>query len=70
MIEKGTVIRNEICAAEVWCELLGGQIKDMTTWNTKDVHNLLRRVTGWEYTDKYKRYKLYGRQKVYVRSDY
>lgn len=66
--EKGTVLRKQICAAEVWCELLGGTMRDLSTFNTKDVHGLLRRISGWEFTDKYKRVPNYGRQRVYIRT--
>lgn len=67
--EKGITIRNQISAAEVWCELLGGTIKELTTYNTKDVHNLVRRLKDWEFTESYRRVPMYGRQRVYLRID-
>jgi putative DNA primase/helicase len=69
IVEQGTVIRNQICAAEVWCELLNGSMKDLNTFSTKDVHGLLRRIEGWSFTGNYKRVPIYGRQKIYIRTD-
>lgn len=65
--KDGTITRNKVCAAEIWCELFGGSFKDMTSHNTKHVHSLLKRVGGWIHSEKSARFKLYGKQKIYVR---
>jgi len=68
--EKGTEIRERVCAAEIWCELFGGAQKDMTTHNTKFIHNILKNVEGWKASSSdygKLRFAIYGAQKGYVR---
>lgn len=68
---EGTVVRNRVCVAEIWCELFGGLQKEMTKFNTKDIHNIMRSVEGWEESKGNKaRFKLYGIQKCYIRKNY
>jgi hypothetical protein len=64
---EGTQRREAVCVAEVWSEALGGTTKDMNTHSTKAIHNILRRVKGWE-PGKLKRFGIYGPQRAYVRS--
>jgi putative DNA primase/helicase len=66
MNEPGTVEREVVCAAEVWCEMLNGTLKDMNTWSTKEVHNMLMQAKGWERGNQ-KRFPLYGRQWAYMK---
>lgn len=62
----GTVARSRITIAEIWCEALGGQIKDMTRYNTRELHDLMRKVNGWkEHTSKI-RTRLYGAHRGYI----
>lgn len=64
----GTITRTRVCVAEIWCELLGGTVKDMTTQNTKVIHQTLQGLKGWKYSKKQSRFKLYGRQNTYFLS--
>lgn len=64
--EEGTIERETVCIAEVWCECLQGQEKDMTTANTKKLHDLMRGVPGWTEATSRQRTR-YGLQKVYKR---
>ena len=62
-------LREFISAAEVWCELLGGTMKDMSNYNMREVHGMMRRLDDWEFTKKQRRMgAAYGRQIVYKRS--
>ena len=64
---KGTIQRVKICAAEIWCEALDGRQKDMTSNNTKFIHEIMRSMEGWaEYKTKTE-FKGYGRLKGYYR---
>lgn len=66
--EKGTVKRSKVCIGEIWCELFGGHQKDMTRYNTKDIHNIMKGMKNWgELSTKKMRHKLYGVQKGYER---
>lgn len=63
-----TVLRNAVCMAEIWCEVLGSPQKDLTSQNTKDLHNVLRNMEGWEPTKSVRSYGIYGKQRGYERS--
>jgi putative DNA primase/helicase len=65
---KGTKQRDKVCIAEIWCELFGGQVKDMTTFNTKDLHAIMHNLPGWEKARGTKRFSVYGQQRAYNRT--
>lgn len=64
---RGTRQRTQVCAAEIWCELFGGTVKDMTSGNTKYIHDLMKQVEGWKRVNGVRKYNIYGRQKTYIR---
>ena len=64
---KGVVDRNRVCAAEIWCELLGNKFPEMTPYNTKFIHNILINMQGWKRVGSHS-YKKYGTQRSYVRT--
>ena len=64
---EGTIVRNRVCAAEIWCEVLGGNQKDMTRFNTKDIHDMMRNIDGWKEHCTRVRFKNYGLQKAYLK---
>lgn len=64
--EEGVIERTRVCIGEIWCELFGGQQKDMNRYNTKDIHNIMRNMKGWrELASKKLKHKIYGVQKGY-----
>lgn len=63
----GTVVRDRVCVAELWCELFGQRQSDMTKYNTKDLHNIMRNMPGWEPMKYTSRIPLYGSQRTYKR---
>ena len=65
-IGEGTVKRDRICAAEVWCELLGGDLKNMNRGQANEINNVLRKMPGWE-EQKSIRFKHYGVLKGFKR---
>jgi len=65
--EVGTVDRTRVCVAEIWCELFGQKQSDMTRYNTKDIHNIMRNMPGWEPQKSTSRIPVYGSQRVYKR---
>jgi putative DNA primase/helicase len=69
LVGKGVVLRDKVCIAEIWCELFGGQVKDMTSFNTKDLHSIMQNMTGWERSKSSRRFKIYGEQRAYYRAD-
>lgn len=64
----GTVQRTKVCIAEIWCEVLGGMQKDMNRFNTKELHDIMRRMEGWQESGKVQRFGKYGTQRAYERS--
>ena len=64
---EGIIRRNRVSVAELWCELFGKQKADMTKYNTKDLHVIMRSIEGWEDSKYPVEVKGYGRQRVYRR---
>lgn len=58
-----TVERDRICAAEVWCECLGGDLKNMRRADTVAINAILERIPGWKKHNDVYRYGCYGRVK-------
>lgn len=67
---KGTVLRDIVCTAEVWCECLGKLQEDMTRYNTREVNDILRSLNLWDATVTTHNFKIYGVQKYYQRKLY
>lgn len=65
---KGTKLRNRICAAEIWCECLMKNKSDMSRFNTKEIHDIMRTIGGWEEYKSKTIFKNYGNQKGYFRA--
>lgn len=62
----GVIERTKVCIAEIWCEVLGGVQKDMNRYNTKEIHELMRTIEGWEDCTATKmRCGIYGLQRGY-----
>lgn len=67
---KGTVPRTRVCVAELWCELFGKPQSDMSRFNTKDMHSIMKCMAGWvESKNKTARFKVYGTQRYYEREE-
>lgn len=65
-VDEPLIYRSRICAAEIWVELFGGSLKDMTPYNMHPIHNILKRLEGWKCISQ-QRVKNYGRQVSYER---
>lgn len=62
-----TVERDRICALEIWCECLGGDVKYAKKSDTVEINNILSRVPGWVKSDNVFRFGCYGRQRGHIR---
>lgn len=62
----GAVRRDKVCAAEICCEVLHLNIKDLNNHVTKPIHQLMRHIPGWEMRNGLS-FDTYGRQRGYVR---
>lgn len=59
--------RDRVCAAEIYCEVLGGMPKDMGSHNTRFIHDIMRSIPGWIEYETRTTFKGYGNQKGYYR---
>lgn len=67
LVAKGTLKRDCICVAEIWCECLGKNKTDMTRYTSREINDLMRMIPGWQYTNSTKNFSFYGKQKYYTR---
>lgn len=67
--QNGTVQKDFVCVAEIWCECLGKDKTDMSRYNTREVNEILRSLPEWEYINSTKNFSIYGKQKYYKRKD-
>ncbi len=42
------VQRNRVCALEIWCEMLNGQMKDFPRVTAFEINDIIRGLPGWE----------------------
>lgn len=69
LAKKGTVKRDFVCIAEIWCECLGKDKTDMSRYNTREINDILRALPDWEFISSTKNFSIYGKQKYYKRKD-
>jgi len=67
----GTVTRDRVCVAEIWCELFRKDLMSIKRTDIDDLHGLIRRIDGWRRYAGNKDGKLwfrfYGSQRTYER---
>lgn len=65
---EGVVVRDKVCAAEIWCEVFEKKLGDLTSYETTQINRLMDKVPGWKKTKSGLRYgQLYGTQRGYRR---
>lgn len=65
---KNYIQREKICTAEIWCELLGGDLKKLSAYESKNVLDALLSLNDWTLSkDKMFFGTAYGLQKAFVR---
>lgn len=68
LMPEGRILRERVCIAEIWAELFGKPQSEMTRYNTKDLHAIMKNMEGWEESrNGTARFKIYGTQKYYSR---
>lgn len=67
--------RDKVCIAEIWCELLGGDLRRFSAYDRKELRTAMEQIPGWEkYTSesgnssKLRFGNPYGRQNAYIRT--
>lgn len=67
--QAGTMQKDFVCVAEIWCECLGKEKNDMSRYNTRDINDIMRSLSDWEASTSTKNFSIYGKQKYYRRKD-
>ena len=65
---KGTVKRSRVCAIEVWCECFGGDPKQLSNIQAREIRSILDNAEGWKRYEGLFRFGIYGRQRSYIRT--
>jgi predicted P-loop ATPase len=65
---KGTVLRQYVSNAEIWCECFGRKPDELKPADSYSLAALMTRVSGWERTKVKRRIPLYGEQRLYQRT--
>lgn len=68
--EQGPLHRREkVCALEVWCEALNGDLKYIRRSDVMEINAILSRIDGWERSKSSLRFgSIYGAQKGFIRT--
>ena len=69
LAKKGTIQKDFVCIAEIWCECLGKDKTEMSRYNTREINEILRSMSDWETVTSTKNFSFYGKQKYYKRKD-
>ena len=59
------VDRDRVCALEIWCELFGGNPKDLNRVDANEINAAVRAAPGWTDASRAMRCGCYGVQKGY-----
>ena len=65
---KGSIRRDAVSNAEIWCECFGRQLAELKPADSYAIAALMTQVNGWERTKERKRILLYGLQRLYTRT--
>ena len=66
--ENETLIdREKVCAAEVWQECFGGDVRYMKRSDSVEINTILGNLPGWKRNKNVRRYGFYGTQKGFER---
>lgn len=68
-LREGTVLmpRDKVCAAEIWQECFGGDIKYLKRTDTSEINGILQGIKGWKRNKQGRRYGPYGSQRGFER---
>lgn len=68
-LPEGTVMvkREKVCAAEIWQECYGSELKYMGKRDSMEINSILQNIKGWKKNRSSQRYGFYGTQRGYER---
>lgn len=69
--QEACIPRDRVCVAEIWCELMGGDIKRFNNYERREITSAMMQIEGWtRYRENRGRLKFgneYGLQSAFVR---
>lgn len=69
LAKAGTVPKDFVCVAEIWCECLNKEKQDLSRYNTREINEILKSLDDWEYINSTRNFPIYGKQKYYRRKN-
>lgn len=66
---RGTTVRKAVSNVEIWAECFGKNPSEMKPADSYAIAALMMRVEGWERTEKIRRIPVYGRQRLYLKTE-
>lgn len=68
-VEKGTLKREYVSNVEIWSECFGRSPSDMKPVDSYSIAALMTQIPGWERSKDCRKKGIYGKQRVYVRTE-
>lgn len=65
--QTGTIRRERVCIAEIWCECFGKDRGSLKRQDSNEIAAIMARLEEWKKSDRAMRFKLYGVAKGYER---
>lgn len=69
LAHNGITQKDFVCVAEIWCECFNKDKTDMSRYSTREINDILKALSDWEYINSTKNFPIYGKQKYYKRKD-
>lgn len=66
--EADLILRDKICALEIWCECMGGDARRMQRRDSLEINNALEMIPGWTRNLSRRRYGYCGTQRGFERT--
>lgn len=61
--------RMEVSNAEIWCECFCKNLQELKPTDSYGIAAMMSQLSGWKRTNKAKRMPIYGKQRIYLRSE-
>lgn len=65
--QEGTIRRERVCIAEIWCECFGKDKGNLKKQDSNEIAAIMAKMDGWKKADVSLRFKIYGVAKGYIR---
>ena len=66
---KGEKVRTEVSNVEIWSECFGNPTSSLRPQDSYSIAALMTQIPGWERTTRSIKLPIYGKQRLYVRTE-